>query len=80
MSNILATAGAVMYIENENVADIAWMIDGLDDEFLKAMSDADIETTVRHCAEMSKEYDQVDADEDDIQEAIGAVKKIIANR
>lgn len=80
MDNVLATQGAVMWIENEQVVDVTWMIDGLEDDFLKAMTDSDIETTVRHCAEMSKEYGQVEADEADIQEAILAVKKIINNR
>lgn len=80
MSNVLATPGAVMWIGNEQIVDVSWMIEGLDDEFLKGMSDSDIEATVRHCAAMSKEYGPGEADEDDIQQAILAVKKIIANR
>lgn len=80
MDNVLATQGAVMWIGNQQVVDVAWMIEGLDDSFLKQMSDKDIEKTVRHCAEMSAEYGPGKADEDDIQEAILAVKKIIANR
>lgn len=76
MSNKLASVGGVVHLSNEDVIDVSWMIEGMDD-----VKSINVDELVRHNAEVAKEYGNVgDVDEDEIEEAILALSKIIADR
>lgn len=77
MDNILAVEGGIVWVAGEQYPDVSWMIEGMDTADL---TDSNIETTVRHNAEMNKEYGRGEADEDDIQQAIMILRKIRDNR
>lgn len=76
MSNKLASVGGVVHLSDEDVIDVSWMIEGVDD-----VESIDVEELVRHNAEMAEQYGNVGTvDEDEVEEAILALNKIIAER
>ena len=81
--NALATVGGVVYLSNgQSVVDVSYMLDGLDDSDIAKLTPEEI---VRGHASVADMYGGKDGEgemvsEDDIQQAINALTKIIADR
>lgn len=81
--NVLATFGGFVYLsDGQSVVDVSYMLDGLDDSDIAKMTPEEI---VRGHASVAQMYGGKDGEgemvsEEDVQQAIDALTKIIADR